>query len=302
MAKQALKNAEIEAGEDQEQIGEENLNDGAQDELEARARRMGWHPKDDYNGPAGKWVDAKTFIERSETELPILRERLRSQDRALSQHQAKLGAVETRLNDTLAVVEDMRQLAHNAETRSYNRAKRELEQQMQAAVDAADTAGYVRAKAEFDALQAPPAAPVKKEVVKEAGAKATPTIEPEVAEWVSANNWFNVDPVLNAMATALHGQYLKEHPGLSLPDNLAKVKEECQRRFPDKFGITRKATTPAVNEGGSGRDVSRSTNPKKKGYNDLPAEAKRECDRFVKAIPKYTREEFCETYFAGEDE
>ena len=50
-----------------------------QDEID-RATRMGWTDKESYTGPAERWVDAKTFIERGETILPILKDRLRKQD------------------------------------------------------------------------------------------------------------------------------------------------------------------------------------------------------------------------------
>ena len=53
-------------------------------ESEAKARRQGWRPQDEYRGPADKWVDADAFLKRSDEELPVMRERLRKQDRDLA--------------------------------------------------------------------------------------------------------------------------------------------------------------------------------------------------------------------------
>ena len=38
----------------------------AQAELEARARRQGWRPKEEYRGPEERWVPAQEFLERGE--------------------------------------------------------------------------------------------------------------------------------------------------------------------------------------------------------------------------------------------
>jgi len=50
----------------------------AQDaQIEAEALKMGWKPKEKFTGPEGKWVDAKTYVERGEQILPIVQSQLR---------------------------------------------------------------------------------------------------------------------------------------------------------------------------------------------------------------------------------
>ena len=42
--------------------------------VEARARRMGWYPKEEFHGRPEDWIPAEKFIDRAEKEAPILRE------------------------------------------------------------------------------------------------------------------------------------------------------------------------------------------------------------------------------------
>ena len=61
------------------------------DEDVARARRMGWIPKDEYGGKPDNWRSAKDFIERGENEMPILRERLRARCKGFGSKAASCG-------------------------------------------------------------------------------------------------------------------------------------------------------------------------------------------------------------------
>ena len=46
-------------------------------DVEARARDMGWSPRDSWRGKAEDWIDAETFVKRGTEILPILRAKSR---------------------------------------------------------------------------------------------------------------------------------------------------------------------------------------------------------------------------------
>lgn len=60
---------------------------------EAKALRMGWKPKEEFNGDTSKWVDAETFIKRGEEFLPFVQannKALEAKNRELDKELKKL--------------------------------------------------------------------------------------------------------------------------------------------------------------------------------------------------------------------
>ena len=50
------------------------------EEIEQKAKAMGWSPQEEFRGDPDKWIDAAKFVARGENIMPILKENL---DRAL---------------------------------------------------------------------------------------------------------------------------------------------------------------------------------------------------------------------------
>ena len=70
------------------------------DDTEARARRMGWKPAEELRvAPRNGTLTAAEFLERGENDLPILRERLRSQDGQLIKMSKDLESATTVITD-----------------------------------------------------------------------------------------------------------------------------------------------------------------------------------------------------------
>lgn len=248
------------------------------DEYEARAKRMGWVPEDSFRGDKSRWVDAKTFVERGENELPILRERNRKLDEQVRE-----------LGELKETVKEFRGYMTTVEQRAYDRAKKELETQRTAAKEALDIDGYDRATRELQELEsAKPKPPEKKED------KRDPLADPVFTAWVGDNDWMKTDPERAAYAET-YGAFLnKTNPNLVGQPFLDKVSEAVKKQFPEKFENPRRNGTGKV-EGNGGNPAPRKTG---KTYNDLPPEAKRECDRYVKQ-ELLSREEYAKTYFEG---
>lgn len=263
-------------------------------DTESRAKRMGWTPKEKFKGDPDRWISAEDFVARGENELPILRERNRTLDRRLENTERELSGLKTTMGEQTAVLTEFRDFARKGEERAFTRAKAELEAQHRRQVAAADVDGADATRRELVELEttkpaAKPADPLKDKTT-------TPQVHPEVLEFVEREPWFNADDEMRALAIAKHGKLFAQNPRMSMTENLAEVKREVMRRFPEKFENPARRQAAAVSEPST-------TGPRKsngKTYADLPAEAKAACDKFVRTIPNYKREEYVKTYFAGE--
>ena len=280
--------------------------------VEDKARRMGWRPKEEYSGPGHKWVEAATFVERGETELPILRERLRkfddrlaSTERELTGTRSELREARTKITEQSEVLGELRDLSVTAAQRGFQRAQAEIAEKQRRAVAEADTITFERLEREKHDLESTrpvvrPKVETKPEVPatqpqNQAG-QLSPSETATITGWINENPWYNADPELNAVATSLHGLIRSQNPTWSLDDNLAEVKARVVTRYPEKFpGEGRRRAPAAVSA--SSAPPPRST---KKTVADLPAEAKEALSKLKRQMPDYKDAEYLRIYF-GED-
>jgi hypothetical protein len=262
-----------------ETLGQPGDNTVASD-AEARARRLGWVAKEEFKGDPDKHRSAEEFLERGETMLPLLK---RDNDR-LHDGMTKL---ERRLEDQAKTFAQFAEYATKAEERAYKKAKAELEAKRDTAIETADVNAARQAQREIDQLEAPVAPKVETK-------KDEPQLDPVIQTWIGENEWFNKSQSLRAYSTEVFGDLERQYPGKSKSELLAETKQKTMERFPDKFGINPKREgASAVNEPSANAQTR-----KKPGrtYDDLPPEAKKACDKFVRTIPKYTREDYCKNY------
>jgi hypothetical protein len=248
-------------------------------ESEVKAKRLGWVPKDEFKGDPEKHRSAEEFLERGEAMMPFLK---RDNDK-LHQSMTKL---ERRLEEQAQTFTKFVEFSSKAEERAYKKAKSELEAKLDSAVETADVAGARQVRKDIADLEAAKPEPVEV-------AKPTPQLDPIIQSWIGENEWFNKDKALNAVAVDIYGELEVEQPGASKADLLAETKRQVMEKFPKKFGINpnRDNAAAVASPGGIA--------PKKKPgktYDDLPADAKAACTKFVKTIPGYTKEKYVKDY------
>jgi hypothetical protein len=262
-------------------------------DIEARAFRMGWRPKDQYKGPEADWIPADQFVERVTETLPVLK-------RTLKTMEERSERLERKLADTEQVLVDFREYATRADMRAYEKAKKELMAQRDVAIQHADIETVRSVETQIADLDktAKPSAPVEKRSAAETDRAVAP--DPAITEWVAENSWFNSDSLLHGVAQSIDVAIQTEKPGLPIRDRLAMVKEEVQRRFPEKFGNPRREAASAV----SGSNGVTPRRPAAKSYENLPAEAKKACDKIVAQFKghkkPFTREEYVANYDWGD--
>lgn len=270
-------------------------------EIETRARAMGWKPLDEYRGPQHAWRDAATFVEKGETDLPIMRERNRKLERELEKLSREQG-------ETTIMVRDMTERFRTSEQRAYERAREAIMAEREAAVEAGDTAAFRRAETRLaDAEKTAP----KPVTVAPANAN---TPHPEALEWQADNPWFDTDPTLKSVALATHNLLLQREPTLSVRENLAKVTAEVKRRYPEKFTAAAGGFRTVPDDDNPRRnapsDVAGSTAPRTPGraeaksFATLPADSKTQFRRYKKMLEgkgkPITEEEWAAIHYESE--
>lgn len=260
---------------------------------EAQARRMGWRPKEEFARAPERWVDAKTFVERGMTELPVLRDRYRKLDNQMSAQTKELTETKATLAEQGRVLLELREMSKNAEDRAYIRAARELASREREAVAAADTAAYDAVQRERQDLEqhrtrVAEAPLVRRDDPPAPQAPAAPP--PEVQAWIRENPWFTTDRTLNQVAIAFDAEVKEEHPDWTVSEQLAEAKARVVAKFPEKFNNPRRAAAPAVL-------TSNNSPPPKKGktIKDLPKEFQDAFARFQRQMPGYTEAEYLKT-------
>jgi hypothetical protein len=294
---------EVEVGADQtsaetETAGAESQTAAApQIDIEARAFRMGWRPKDQYKGPEDKWIPPEQYIEIATESMPVLKKTLRTMD-------DKYGKMERQLAEMAEAFNGYREFATRAEIRAYEKARAELEAQRETAITQADVGAVKGVEAKLKELDEAKPEPPKK-VVSAAETQGAVKLAPEVQTWIDANPWFNDDRQLKRAATSIDNDLREDEPTLTITARLAKVKAEVQRLHPEKFGRTvttedagnaRRAAPTAV--GTSNGAPARQKNAH--SFENLPPEAKKACDKQVKQMAHlkkpFTRDEYVSLY------
>ena len=260
--------------------------------VEKEARVFGWVPKEEFRGSEESWVDAETFVKRGKEINPILRannERLKKEMELERQKHSK------ELAEIKAAAEEFKQFQKEAYERKQAEAKAELEtlkQQRKEAMREGDADRVVELEDRIEEVKEEQA---KKPVEAAPVAQPTPeaTLDPALSDWIDRNkNWFGPDVEATEIANGVGAAVRKQFPHLVGKDFLAKLDERLQSRLPELYenpNQARSAVDSSSTRGGP-------SGSKKKSYDNLPAEAKAACDKFVKQGLFKSKQEYVDLY------
>lgn len=290
-------------------------------DYEAEARAMGWHPQEEYNGDPAKWVDAKTFVSRGETQLPILRENARKLSQRVRQRDDENAELRQRLDDMQDSLKTMRTMMERGQEVGYQRAKAEFEAQMRQAVRDGDEAAFDRINGEMQRLDQQHDQITKPEPAAPAPAPAPtnkgPIGTPEFQSWFAENkDWVEGDPTLARAAIEAESQLRSSDDIFTEAQLWDTVTEMVQKKYPRRFAAaTGSSPTPSAEptqpSGGatqrrapavlSPSDGAPSSSAKKGGLASIqdPEERKVATAAFNsirRSIPDYTEAEYMAVY------
>jgi hypothetical protein len=242
-------------------------------DFESEAKAEGWVPLEAWKGDPSKHVDAETFVKRGEEILPIVNAKNRKltetvEDLRKTVEDLKLGNSQFR---------EFHEQSLAKERQAKESAIAQLEAARKKAITDGDGEAFDRADKQISKLRAQPVNTGLSD-----GQKA----------WLAENTWYQSDIVLRALADGLSDGLARERPELvGKKEFLDELTKRVKAEMPHKFeNPNRQRTTveDAPNRGGA--------NGKARTYENLPAEAKAACDRFVRTIPKFTKEQYLATY------
>ncbi len=222
--------------------------------IEEQARKLGWHPLEEFKGDPERFTDAETFVKKGEEILPILQENKKKLE-------SRVGHLEKVVKEQVAFNE--RNLASQRET-------------MQAAYD--KELERIVADGDKEAFEK-----LKKPDFTDAP-KYSPEDQQTYNDFIAEHDWYGTDTALTAAAGAISGEIANKFPSLSAEQNLTKTLVRLKTDFPQKFGNgveeeeEEEEMRPRV-EGGRNRIVRRKS---EHSYEDLPAESQAVCDNFIK--------------------
>jgi hypothetical protein len=256
--------------------GIDDGDDKGQEQVEARARAMGWTPKDEFKGDPAKWREAGEFVERGEREIPLLR--------------AQNKRLEARIGELSTTVKEFADHLSKTEQRAYDRAITDLKQQRKEAIAAGDGDAFDKVDDEIKKIERE----VATKAAKHADKKDDGGADPVYAEWESRNTWLKESEFAEFAAQKLRAGGEKA----SGAEFLDLVAEKVKKQFPAKFTNPRRETAQAV-EGAA--PASRRGG---KTYADMPAEARAACERMAKngfagnvEAAKQFKEQYVKQYF-----
>src|SRR5216684_6197221 len=107
--------------------------DNAAAQVESQAKELGWVDKDSFKGDPEKWVDARTYVDRGEHVLPIVKATAKRLREELAQTTSKLSTMEAALRQSQETIKALEEY-HNEDTRQkVEQARADLRAQLIAA-------------------------------------------------------------------------------------------------------------------------------------------------------------------------
>jgi len=216
---------------------------------EEKAMEQGWVPQDQWDGDPEQWRPAKEFLDRGE-----LFKKIEDQNRTIKEFKRAL--------------DDLK--GHHSKTREveYARALEALKMQKQSAIEEGDGAAVIKLDDQIDLVK-----DEQQRLKQQSNQPTEDIINPEFANWVDKNKWYETSEPMKAYADAL-GRNLAAS-GLSPSAVLQEVEKQVKLEFPNKF------TNPNRNKPGS---VEGSSNKGGKGNDSfsLSDEERRVMQRFVR--------------------
>lgn len=237
------------------------------------AKRQGWVPQEEYDGPADKWVDAETFVKKGKEINAILRKDNEFLKREIAE-----------MKSTMM---EFKKFSADNEKRAYERALAELREQKKQAVSQGDGDKLVEVD---DAIEE-----LKEQRAKEAqqAKQAQNQVDPSFAEWNDENKWFGKDTELTEEANLIGETIKRRQPTLIGREFLDEVTKRIKKMYPEKFTNANR-TKPSPVEATTGNKSN--VRAGKYSFNDLPPEAKQACLKFEKQ-KLLTREEYIKDFF-----
>jgi hypothetical protein len=263
-------------------------------DYEAQARASGWRPQAEFKGEAGKWVDAKTWVENADRMLPLLRVSNRELKTQLEAVQARQAESDRMLRMANKALEELKADSHEAAVESLEAKKKELTEQIVAAHEAGDLRAELTLRDAYtDVTEEIREAKRKPAASTTTNGGAGPTLlpneelmkQPDFKQFMEDNPYFGVpgNEFLSGAALGLMNELNMSGRGkdMTSAQKFQFVTSEMKKRFGQQDNFKRGGPTKVEGSrtesagGSSGGGNARS-------YENLSADAKEQCNKLAK--------------------
>ena len=241
------------------------------EETLAEAKRQGWVPQSDYNGPEDRWVDADTFVKKGKEINALLRKDNEFLKREVSE-----------MKTTMM---EFKKFHADTEKRAYDRAMLDLRDQKKEAINTGDGDKVLQIDDAIDELK-------QARAIEKVDVRPSNQPDPTFVQWNEDNPWFGKDTELTEEANLIGEVIKRKQPTLIGEAFLDEVTKRVKKAYPEKFTNSNRGRPSPV----EGTTAPKSNQKGGKGYNDLPPEAKQACQKFEKQ-GLITREAYLKEYF-----
>ena len=241
------------------------------EETLAEAKRQGWVPQSDYNGPEDRWVDADTFVKKGKEINALLRKDNEFLKREVSE-----------MKTTMM---EFKKFHADTEKRAYDRAMLDLRDQKKEAINTGDGDKVLQIDDAIDELK-------QARAIEKVDVRPSNQPDPTFVQWNEDNPWFGKDTELTEEANLIGEVIKRKQPTLIGEAFLDEVTKRVKKAYPEKFTNTNRARPSPV----EGTTAPKASAKGGKGYNDLPPEAKAACQKFEKS-GLLSRDQYLKEYF-----
>ncbi|MBW2003084.1 MAG: hypothetical protein JRI72_00505 [Deltaproteobacteria bacterium] len=253
-------------------------------EIIERAKTMGWIPEEEFKGDKSRWRTAEEYVKRADELMPIMRSQM-------SKYESEIMNLKSTIESQKETTEKLLKMSEKISQKEYEKAKLELKKQQMEAVAEGNTEKWAELEEKKEALQPPE--PIKVKEPENAKAQ-TPA---QFAEWHRNNDWYLKDEDLTLFANSYLNVIDQESPDMPYEQVLKTVEQKVKDAFPHKFSNPNREKASMVD---SSTQRATQTKPKSKTYNDLPADAKAQCDIWVNEGLFKSKEDYVKSYFEEE--
>src|SRR5208283_1458393 len=114
------------------------------EEVEQKARSMGWLPESDFRGRKENWVEAEKYVERGEQFIPFLQADKRKLEGQLTATNQKVSALETSLKEASDTIQALKEFRTELNKERLEEHREKLVEGIKAAREGGDVEGEER--------------------------------------------------------------------------------------------------------------------------------------------------------------
>lgn len=267
-------------------------------DYEYEASHKGWKPESEYTGPDGKWVDAKTFVERGERFTKKLESEIDTLKRQVQAFEGTKAQFRKFFDDQMSKRDKEHADAIQSLRLQRSQATREGDDEL--ALQLEDRIEATRKQQQALKDEATAAADERTEGVSASvGNEPNSVLDEFIAD---GNDWFKNDEVLAKHAIAVGKQFRQQGEKAIGRKFLELVKEQVRADFPRRFKELdattatpqRQSAAGSAGRAGTGNSDSATGG---KTERDLPPEDLAVMRQFIKD-GLYTKETFLKSYFS----